>query len=48
MLFNVARLLTSMDELAKCFPRFELAGIKYKVPRKVFEVLKLSRDYDDI
>ena len=51
MRVNVARLLTSMDELAKCCPRFELAGTKYKAPSKVLEVdeiLNLSRNYDDI
>ncbi|XP_068718522.1 uncharacterized protein [Montipora capricornis] len=58
--FNVARLSTLMDELAQCFPRFELAGIKYKVPSKmsevrrdavickVDEILNLSQDYENI
>lgn len=57
--FKVARLSSLMDELTQCFPRFELAGIKYQVPSKmsevkrdvvickVDEILNESRSYTD-
>ena len=58
--FKVAQLSSLMDELAQCLPRFELAGIKYRVPSKmsevkrdvvickVDEILNESHNYDDI
>lgn len=36
--FKVAELSSLMNDLAQCLPRFELAGIKYKVPSKMSEV----------
>ena len=36
--FKVVRLSSLMDELTQCFPRFELAGIKYQIPSKMSEV----------
>lgn len=36
--FKIARLSLLMEELAQCLPRFELAGIKYKMPSKMSEV----------
>lgn len=36
--FKVAELSSLMDNLRQCLPRFELAGITYKVPSKMSEV----------
>lgn len=36
--FKVAQLSSLINELTQCLPRFELAGIKYKIPSKMSEV----------